>query len=77
MKTVARLLGLPNPLAGVDGSQVAAMDDAALLAYVANDVNLETALWERMDGIYWPRQRPIARLEDGPVRREPDAALAF
>jgi hypothetical protein len=59
MKTVARLLGIPNPLAGVDRSQVAVMDEAALLTYVANDVDLETSLWERMDGIYWPRQRPL------------------
>jgi hypothetical protein len=69
MKTVARLLGIPNPLTGIDGSQVAGMDDVALLAYVANDVDLEMALWEKMDGIYWPRQRPLT-LDDVPVARK-------
>ena len=54
LKTIAKLYGLPNPLPDINGSMVAEMDAATLRRYVANDVNLAVALFESMDGIFWP-----------------------
>lgn len=54
LKTVAGLLGIPNPLAGLNGADVAGMDDATLREYVVNDVRLVVALYQRMCGVYLP-----------------------
>lgn len=53
LKTVARIYGIPNPLPDLDGSQVALMDKETLRQYVANDVALVAALYDRMAGYYW------------------------
>lgn len=54
LKAVAKLYGLPNPLPDLNGGDVAALDWKTEAAYVANDVALVMALYQRMDGYYWP-----------------------
>lgn len=58
LKNVARLLDIPNPLPDMDGSLVATMDADTLRAYVANDIAMIVALFEKMDGLYWPSVIP-------------------
>ncbi len=53
LKTVAKIYGIPNPLPDLNGSQVATMDRETLRRYVANDVDLTAALYDRMTGYYW------------------------
>jgi hypothetical protein len=58
LKPTCKRLGIANPLPEVEGSQVAALwatDREKLRAYAMNDIDLEVALWERMNGIFWPR----------------------
>ncbi len=57
LKTVVKMYGIPNPLPDLDGSQVMMMDPKTLRRYVANDVSLVAALYDRMDGYYWPASR--------------------
>lgn len=56
MKTWAKLLGVPVPEEGVDGSQVAelfATDPAALRRYVVSDVVVLRTIHERFAGLFW------------------------
>lgn len=52
-KTVCERLNIPNPLPGVDGSQVATMTDDEIAAYNANELRMLQALYQRMSGRYF------------------------
>lgn len=53
LKTVCAILGIPNPLPDVAGSQVAGMDDEELTAYSANDLRLTQQLYRRLANVYF------------------------
>lgn len=54
LKTVAQLYGLPNELPDLTGADVPTMDWRTEAAYAVNDLQLLVALYQRMDGFYWP-----------------------
>ena len=53
LKWVCKRYGIDNPLPDLDGSMVQDMDIATLRAYVANDVKLVQALYQKMSGVYF------------------------
>jgi len=53
LKTVCAILGIPNPLPGLDGSMVATMSDEELTVYAANDIRLTQQLYRRLVNIYF------------------------
>jgi hypothetical protein len=53
LKAVCQMYGIPNPIPGLDGSQVADMDAETLAAYCANDVRMTRELAQKMRGYYW------------------------
>lgn len=56
LKWIASFYRLPmlEGAEGLDGSQVAGMDPATVRLYQESDVRLVRALFERMNGVYWP-----------------------
>jgi predicted PolB exonuclease-like 3'-5' exonuclease len=56
LKSVARMLGIPNDLPDVDGSQVKDMSDEDLVKYLTSDVEITRALYYRMEEVYFPGQ---------------------
>ena len=53
LKAMAKLLGIPNELPDVDGSQVKDMTPEQLRAYQASDVKLIVEVFNRMNGVYF------------------------
>lgn len=53
LKTVARLYKIENECPGIDGSCVKDLSADALRAYQRNDVAITTALYEKMNGVYF------------------------
>lgn len=52
LKPVCKMLGIPNPLPEVEGSQVEDMSDEEVVAYLGNDLDMTEALFWRMGGGY-------------------------
>jgi len=52
-EVICKILGIDNPLPGVDGSMVAAMTDEELIRYNGNDIYLLQRLAKITEGYYW------------------------
>lgn len=53
LKAVAKMYGIENEMEGMDGSDVAGMDEETLVAYCINDVRMVRELARKTRGWYW------------------------
>ena len=54
LKFLVKRYGLDNPLPDFAGDLVSEMTEMEVRAYVANDIYIQTQLFQKMDGYYWP-----------------------